>query len=124
MKSFTQVIKSFGLASAALCAAATMTIAQSITAPATPTVQPPFPPQQPAADKTQPRRAPRRIGQAAKVTVMPSEAEIAPQVVTIIHRLSGIQMLRMLLRQGGERGTVAAMDRQALTNNAHATIIA
>ena len=55
---------------------------------------------------------------------MPSEAAVAPQVVTIIHRLSGIQMLRMLLRQGGEHGTVAAMDRQALTNNAHATIIA
>ena len=124
MKSFTQVIKGFGLALAALCATATVTNAQSITPPATPTTQTPSPPQQPAADKAQPRRASRRISQAAKVTVMPSEAAVAPQVVTIIHRLSGIQMLRLLLRQGGERGTVAAMDRQALTNNAHATIIA
>lgn len=55
---------------------------------------------------------------------MPSEAEVAPQVVTIVHRLSGVQMLRLLMRQAGERGTVAAMDPEAVTNNAHATIIA
>ncbi len=60
----------------------------------------------------------------AKVTVIPDQRAVAPQVVTIVHRLSGIKMLRFLLRQSGEAGTVAMIDPLSMTSDAHASIIA
>jgi S1-C subfamily serine protease len=49
---------------------------------------------------------------------------VAPQVVTVIHRLSGVKLLRYLLRESGELGTVATIDPDAITSDAHASIIA
>ena len=60
----------------------------------------------------------------AKVTVIPDQQPVAPQVVTIVHRLSGMKMLRFLLRQSGEAGTVAMIDPLSMTSDAHASIIA
>lgn len=124
MKSIIEFLKIFPLTTVILLMIAAASYAQGIEAPVTVTVQNPTPPQPPTAEKSLPRRAPRRPTPApARVTVMRSEAEISPYVVTIIHRLSGLQMLRMMLRQG-EHGKVDAIDPQTLTNNAHATIIA
>jgi serine protease Do len=79
-----------------------------------------------AAEKTQPqpRRPPRRVTVPATVTMVADQTKVAPQVVTIVHRLSGVKMLRFLLRQGGERGTVYTIDPEAISSDAHASIIA
>ncbi len=96
------------------------------TAPPTPIRSPPLPAQAVAPEKTQPRRRPMRVTSTppAKVTVIPDQRAVAPQVVTIVHRLSGIKMLRFLLRQSGEAGTVAMIDPLSMTSDAHASIIA
>src|SRR5713226_7347672 len=92
---------------------------------------PPIPIQSPPAqavvpEKIQPRRRPMRVASAppVKVTAIPDQQPVAPQVVTIVHRLSGIKMLRFLLRQAGEAGTVAMIDPLSMTSDAHASIIA
>lgn len=109
---------------AMMCLAIT-SLAQT-TAPVTSTeVQNPEPGQAPAPEKTQPRRPPRRIiTTPARVTVVADQTRVAPQVVTIVHRLSGVKMLRFLLRQGGEIGTVYTIDPEAISSDAHASIIA
>jgi S1-C subfamily serine protease len=76
-------------------------------------------------DKTTQRKTVRRTTPpVAKVTVIPSQAQIAPQVVTIVHRLSGLKMLRLLVRQAGERGTVATIDPLSMKDDAHASVFA
>ena len=94
--------------------------------PATPIQSPPVPAQAVAPEKIQPRRKTMRVASAppAKVTVIPDQRPVAPQVVTIVHRLSGIKMLRFLLRQAGEAGTVSMIDPLSMTSDAHASIIA
>src|SRR5258708_18675718 len=86
----------------------------------------PVPAQAVVPEKIQPRRRPVRgvSTPPAKVTVIPDQRAVAPQVVTIVHRLSGIKMLRFLLRQSGEAGTVAMIDPLSITSDAHASIIA
>ncbi|PYJ52959.1 MAG: hypothetical protein DME82_15215 [Verrucomicrobia bacterium] len=75
-------------------------------------------------ERIRPPRSPRRAStSAARVTVIADQA-VAPQVVTIVHRLSGVKMLRFLLRQGGEHNTLYTIDPTAITNDAHASIIA
>jgi serine protease Do len=87
------------------------------TAPTITTVQTP-------AETTAPRRPGKRIVQTpARVTVIPSQPPAQPQVVTIIHRLSGVKVLRLLLRQAGG-GVVETIDPQTITDDAHASIIA
>jgi len=94
-------------------------------APAVTAPQSPPPASTSPAEKTQPRKLVRRpTTQVAKVTVIPSQAQIAPQVVTIVHRLSGLKLLRLLIRQQGERGTLAVIDPLSMTDDAHASIFA
>src|SRR5712692_7605485 len=95
------------------------------TAASAPPIQSP-PAQAVIPEKIQPRRRPMRVASTlpAKVTVIPDQQPVAPQVVTIVHRLSGIKMLRFLLRQAGEAGTVAMIDPLSITSDAHASIIA
>lgn len=104
---------------------------QSVTPPAvTPPVAPvttqkPTVAPSPAPEQMQPRRPPRRATTPpARVMVIADKIEVAPQVVTIVHRLTGVKMLRMLLRQGGERGTLFTIDPDSITSEAHASIIA
>ncbi len=110
---FVTALALFLLAASALAQTAT-------TAPPTPI------PSAPVPEKIQPRRRPMRgvSTPPAKVTVIPDQRAVAPQVVTIVHRLSGIKMLRFLLRQSGEAGTVAMIDPLSITSDAHASIIA
>ncbi len=76
-------------------------------------------------EKTQPKRAPRRPQTPpVRVTVIADQTVVAPQVVTIVHRLTGVKMLRFLLRQEGERGTLFTIDPESITSDAHASIIA
>lgn len=77
-----------------------------------------------AGQEKMPRKPGKRVQQPpALVTVLPSDPPAQPQVVTIIHRLSGVKVLRMLLRQAGS-GVVETIDPQTITSDAHASIIA
>ena len=80
---------------------------------------------QAAPEKTQPRRPTKRATTPpARVTVIAGKSQVAPQVVTIVHRLTGMKMLRYLLRQGNEGDQVFTIDPEAISNDAHASIIA
>lgn len=48
----------------------------------------------------------------------------APQVVTIVHRLNGVELLRLLLRKRNELGSIATIAPEAINSDAHASIIA
>src|SRR5437660_4016943 len=78
-----------------------------------------------APEKTQPRRPTKRaMTPPARVTVIAGQSQQAPQVVTIVHRLTGMKMLRYLLRQGNEGDQVFTIAPEAISNDAHASIIA
>lgn len=103
----------------------TVVSAQGPAPAVTTSVQSPSPSSTSSPEETQPRKPVRRpTTQVSRVTVIPSEAQIAPQVVTIVHRLSGLKMLRLLIRQAGERGTLAVIDPLSMTADAHASIFA
>lgn len=99
--------------------------AQTVAPTAATMGQAPATAQPPAPEKTQLRRPPRRPATPpATVTVVTDQTKVAPQVVTIVHRLSGVKMLRFLLRQSGEPGTVYTIDTETISSDAHASIIA
>ena len=76
-------------------------------------------------EKVQPRRPIKRgTSRQARVTMVKDQEPVAPQVVTIVHRLNGAKLLRYLLRESGERGTVETIDPEAIINEVHASIIA
>ena len=79
------------------------------------------PAQNPEPEKL--RKTPRRPPMG-RVTVVPSQYQVAPQVVTVIHRLSGVKLLRFILRQAGEGGVVETIDPESVNDDAHASIIA
>ena len=79
-------------------------------------------PQTSTTEAMPPRR--RVPSPPARVTVIRGDSQNAPQVVTIIHRLSGVKMLRLLRRQAGEGGVIETIDPKTLMSDAHASIIA
>jgi S1-C subfamily serine protease len=103
-------------------------LAQTPTTPPAPTTVTPAPRAQASQseyEKTKPQKAIRRTApRPARVKMVSDQETVAPQVVTIIHRLTGLKLLAQLLRESGERGTVATIDPEASTNDAHASIIA
>ncbi|MEK6335330.1 MAG: PDZ domain-containing protein [Acidobacteriota bacterium] len=127
MKILSQ-LKSVFLGIAAVMSLAVSASAQSPTPAPAPSTQAPVTTAQspsPAPEKSQPKRPPRRPQTPpARVTVIADQTVVAPQVVTIVHRLTGVKMLRFLLRQQGERGTVFTIDPESITSDAHASIIA
>src|SRR5260221_2772980 len=99
--------------------------AQTFAPTASTSIPNPAPVQPPAPEKTQLRRPPRRASTPpATVTVIADQTKVAPQVVTIVHRLSGVKMLRFLQRQSGEPGAVYTIDTESISTDAHASIIA
>jgi S1-C subfamily serine protease len=56
--------------------------------------------------------------------VVPNQTQVAPQVVTIVHRLTGVKLLRLLQRQSGETFTIENIDPLTLMTDAHASILA
>src|SRR5436853_1343884 len=121
MKKIFNQLKFACLIVSALLVVPSAPLAQSsaATAPQTPS------PSQAAPEKTQPRRPTKRATTPpAKVTVIAGQSQGAPQVVTIVHRLTGVKMLRYLLRQGNEGDQIFTIDPEAISNDAHASIIA
>jgi S1-C subfamily serine protease len=97
--------------------------AQVAETPAARTVTP-APGQSQDLEQEKVERKPARRPPPGRVTVIPSQSPVAPQVVTVIHRLSGVKILRFLLRQSGESGLVETIDPYTVNNDAHASIIA
>jgi S1-C subfamily serine protease len=85
-------------------------------------------PQTPVAPEKAKEKAQKAIRRAttrpARVTMVKDQEPVAPQVVTVIHRLSGAKVLRYLLRESGEPGGVYTIDPEAIAKDAHASIIA
>ncbi|MEO8435943.1 MAG: PDZ domain-containing protein [Pyrinomonadaceae bacterium] len=66
---------------------------------------------------TPPAKAPAAVVAESRVE--------APQVVTIVHRINGIALLRLLGRMSGDMNTVATLNESfAITNEVHTNIIA
>lgn len=80
------------------------------------------PPPAPSNPGTQPRKtnAPNRAN-----TVIVENGSGVPQVVTILHRLNGLKVFRMLLRAREEVGAITNIDQDFLFNNeVHTNVIA
>ena len=75
-----------------------------------------------AKPKTEKRRPTTAIRQA-RVKMVTDQQRVAPQIVTVVHRLNGLTLLRTVLLKSGEPGTVT-INPEAIKNDAHATIIA
>jgi S1-C subfamily serine protease len=81
--------------------------------------------QNPAQEKPQRRPSTRRPPlPPARVTVVPNQMQLGPQVVTVVHRLTGVKLLRLLQRQSGETFTIENIDPLTLMADAHASILA
>ncbi|HEX3145257.1 MAG TPA: PDZ domain-containing protein [Pyrinomonadaceae bacterium] len=82
--------------------------------------------QTPSPEKAQRKPSTRRppLEPLARVTVVPSQTQLAPQVVTVVHRLTGVKLLRLLQRQTGEPFSIENIDPQTLMTDAHASILA
>lgn len=99
--------------------------AQTIAPKAATVVQTPATTPASTPEKALPRRQIRPASTPlATVTVVADQTKVAPQVVTIVHRLSGVKMLRFLMRQTGEPGAIYTIDTEAIASDAHASIIA
>jgi len=82
-------------------------------------------PQNVSGEKPQRKPSTRRPpGPPARVTVVPNQTQFAPQVVTIVHRLTGVKLLRLLQRQSRETFTIENIDPLTLMTDAHASILA
>lgn len=60
----------------------------------------------------------------AMVTVIPSQPPALPQVVTVVHRLNGLKVLKLFLRQGGQNDAVETIDPVTITSDVHASVVA
>jgi S1-C subfamily serine protease len=85
--------------------------------------QTPAPVAKPKTDKPEKRR-PTTATRQTRVKMVEDQEPVSPQIVTIIHRLNGLTLLRTVLRKQGEPGTVATINPDAATKDAHASIIA
>ena len=112
-------------ASAALAVAAlTATVAAQTNPPATTATATAGAAQTPP-ERAQRRPTPRRLPEPpARVTVVPNQTQTAPQVVTIVHRLTGVKVLRLLQRQVGANAAIENVDPESLKTDAHASILA
>jgi len=97
------------------------------TPPAVPTSppaasQPQTPPMaKPKADKPEKRRP--AATRQARVKMVQDQEPVSRQIVTVVHRLNGLTVLRTVLRKSDEPGTVT-INPEAIKNDAHASIIA
>jgi len=85
--------------------------------------QTPAPVAKPKPEKVEKRR-PSAATRQARVTMVQDQEPVSPQIVTVIHRLNGLTILRKVLREQREPGTVATINPDAVTKDVHASIIA
>lgn len=125
MKMFFQRFLTLTIGGIAVVCLAIAAEAQTASPTASTVAQTPATTQPAAPERAQVRRPPRRPSTSpATVTVIADQTKVAPQVVTIVHRLSGVKMLRFLQRQTGQPGAVYTIDTESISTDAHASIIA
>lgn len=91
-------------------------------APVPPQPQTPAPVAKPKTDKV--RRVPTTPQpRQARVTMVKDQEPVSPQIVTVVHRMNGLTLLRRAVRESGEPGSVT-INPEAITKEVHATIIA
>jgi S1-C subfamily serine protease len=112
------------IAATAIIGVSTLTIAAQSNAPASTVAATAPAAQTPSPEKSQRRPSRRPQEPPARVTVMPNQTPLAPQVVTVVHRLTGVKLLRLLQRQSGETFTIENIDPTTLMADAHASILA
>jgi len=86
-----------------------------------PQPQTPAPVVKPKTDKG--RRPTTPQPRQARVMMVKDQELVSPQVVTVVHRMNGLTLLRRAVRESGEPGTVT-INPDATTTEVHATIIA
>ncbi|MGH9956532.1 MAG: hypothetical protein ACREBC_05300, partial [Pyrinomonadaceae bacterium] len=85
--------------------------------------QTPPPPARPATTQEAPK--PRQAPTATTGPVIVETRPPAPQVVTILHRLTGLKMFRLLLRSSDQLGAIAKLDEAfKITDDVHTNVIA
>src|SRR5437660_9094192 len=115
---------SFRISTLMIFAVASATAARSQTPASTTPVTPAAAAQAPAPERP-PRRTIRRVASPpTRVTVVPNQTQVAPQVVTVVHRLTGVKLLRLLQSQVGAGSIIETIDPESLRTDAHASIIA
>jgi S1-C subfamily serine protease len=87
--------------------------------PAEPQV--PAPMAKPKTDKV---RRPTTATRQARIKMVTDQQPVAPQIVTVVHRLNGLTLLRTILRKSDEPGGTVTINPEAVKNDAHASIIA
>ena len=100
----------------------TVAIAASFVSTSAQVATPPPPPQKaPTASVPQPRT---RVARRSTAVVIKSR-NAAPQVVTILHRLNGLKMFRLLMRSGEEIGAISKLDEAfRMKDEVHTSVIA
>ena len=74
---------------------------------------------------TAPSTAARKSRTFRRPVVVVDQAGVAPQVVTILHRLNGLKMFRLLLRSGQEIDAVTKLDEAfRMKDEVHTSVIA
>jgi S1-C subfamily serine protease len=116
------VIPSLATAASAQTPPAVPSRPPTVTMPKTPA--PVAKPETEQTDKAEKRRPGVATTRQARVKMAPDQERVAPQIVTVVHRLNGLTLLRRVLRESGEPGTVATVNPEAINNDAHASIIA
>jgi S1-C subfamily serine protease len=114
------------IAPAALALASlTATAAAQTNAPGTTGAATPAAAQTPQTERAQRRPTSRKGPEPpARVTVVPNQTQTAPQVVTVVYRLTGVKVLRLLQRQVGANAAIENVDPGSLMTDAHASILA
>src|SRR5687767_1192334 len=72
-----------------------------------------------------PAQTPKKSAPTPHVTTRVDRRKIAPQVVTIVHRLNGLKMFRLLMRSQQQASAVASLDSAfTLMDDVHTNVIA
>src|SRR5919205_1434328 len=101
------VIPSLATAASAQTPPAVPSRPPTVTMPKTPA--PVAKPETEQTDKAEKRRPGVATTRQARVKMAPDQERVAPQIVTVVHRLNGLTLLRRVLRESGEPGTVATV---------------
>lgn len=94
-----------------------------VPAPMPPQPQTPAPVAKPKEKTDKVRRMPTPQPRQARVTMVKDQEPVSPQIVTVVHRMNGLTLLRRAVRESGEPGSVT-INPEAITKEVHATIIA
>lgn len=87
--------------------------------------QTPKPPAPAAQEGHKSQEGPKAPASSLLNPVIVQNVDVAPQVVTILHRLNGLKVFRLLVRSSDQPGAIANLDEAfKITNEVHTNVIA